>query len=205
MEPEQVLELISSAPERYESVRAALRYLGDGPVHKEIRERIVRRAFRVSSEEAPEHPFECLLVEQQLVVSARVEALDAVPEVIDRGPRLRTELTLSHKRPLLLYHHLGVGVSEFLDMTTLGLGQLVGDPENLCHLVGLVVRDDLGRLPLFPYSDEHEPKQHGVCDAQDGVDESRHVVLPLPDSYGHHTLHQEEPANRNQNEQTYQQ
>jgi hypothetical protein len=59
MEPEQVLELISSAPERYESVRAALRYLGDGPVHKEIRERIVRRAFRVSSEEAPEpvrHP-----------------------------------------------------------------------------------------------------------------------------------------------------
>jgi hypothetical protein len=59
MGPEQVLELIRSAFERYESVRAALRYLGDGPVHKEIRERIVRRAFRVSSEEAPEpvrHP-----------------------------------------------------------------------------------------------------------------------------------------------------
>jgi hypothetical protein len=59
MEPEQVLELIHSAPERYESVRAALRYLGDGPVHKEIRERIVRRAFRVSPEEASEptrHP-----------------------------------------------------------------------------------------------------------------------------------------------------
>ena len=64
MEPEQVLELIRSAPERYESVRAALRYRGDGPVHKEIRERIVRseagrQAFQVSPGEASEpirHP-----------------------------------------------------------------------------------------------------------------------------------------------------
>ena len=48
MGPEQVLELIHSAPERYESVRAALRYRGDGTVRKEIRERIVRRAFRAS-------------------------------------------------------------------------------------------------------------------------------------------------------------
>ena len=64
MEPEEILELIHSAPERYESVRAALRYRGDGPVHKEIRERVWRseagrRAFRVSPEEAYtplEHP-----------------------------------------------------------------------------------------------------------------------------------------------------
>ncbi len=59
IEPEQVLELIRSAPERYESVRAALRYRGDGPVHRRIRERIVRRAFRVSPEQASEpirHP-----------------------------------------------------------------------------------------------------------------------------------------------------
>ena len=34
MEPEQFLELIRSAPERYESVRAALRYRGDGAVRK---------------------------------------------------------------------------------------------------------------------------------------------------------------------------
>jgi hypothetical protein len=59
MESEQVLELIRSAPERYESVRAGLRYRGDGLVHKEIRERIVRRAFRGPSEETSEptrHP-----------------------------------------------------------------------------------------------------------------------------------------------------
>lgn len=31
MEPEAVLELMSSAPRRYETVRAALRYRGDGP------------------------------------------------------------------------------------------------------------------------------------------------------------------------------
>ena len=64
MEPEEVLELIHSAPERYETVRAALRYRGDGRVHREIRGRILRseagrRAFRVSPREASEpvrHP-----------------------------------------------------------------------------------------------------------------------------------------------------
>ncbi|MDP9410858.1 MAG: hypothetical protein M3P70_10215 [Actinomycetota bacterium] len=59
MKPEEVLELIRSASQRYESVRAALRYRGDGPTHKEIRERIARteagrRAFRVSPQEASE-------------------------------------------------------------------------------------------------------------------------------------------------------
>jgi hypothetical protein len=58
------LYLIRHAPERYETVRAALRYRGDGRVHREIRERIVRSkagrwAFQVSSREAFEpirHP-----------------------------------------------------------------------------------------------------------------------------------------------------
>jgi len=70
VESEDVLELVRSASERYESVRAALRYRGDGRVHKEIRERIGRseagrRAFRISPEEAskpirhpePDSPF----------------------------------------------------------------------------------------------------------------------------------------------------
>ena len=64
MGPEDVLELIRSAPERYESVRAALRYRGDGPTRKEIRGRIAgseagRRAFGVSLEAASDpvvHP-----------------------------------------------------------------------------------------------------------------------------------------------------
>ncbi len=59
MEPEHVLELIRSAPERYGTVRAALRYRGDGLVHKEINESIMRseagrRAFGVSAREASE-------------------------------------------------------------------------------------------------------------------------------------------------------
>ncbi len=58
MEPEQVLELIRSAPERYGTVRAALRYRGDGAVHREIRESIPhseagRRAFDVPEHETP--------------------------------------------------------------------------------------------------------------------------------------------------------
>jgi len=64
VEPEEILELIHSAPKCYECVRGALLYRGDGPVHKEIRERLVlseagRCAFRVSPKEASEpirHP-----------------------------------------------------------------------------------------------------------------------------------------------------
>lgn len=39
MEPEEVLDLMRSAPERYESVRATLRYRGDGPTIKAVRKR----------------------------------------------------------------------------------------------------------------------------------------------------------------------
>jgi hypothetical protein len=68
MEPEEVLELIRSAPERYDSVRAALRYRGDGSARKQIGERIRsseagRRAFGISPESSddqwwyPDGPF----------------------------------------------------------------------------------------------------------------------------------------------------
>ncbi len=58
MGPELVLELMRSAPERYESVRAALRYRGDGPTIKAVRERFLlseagRRTFGEPTE-APE-------------------------------------------------------------------------------------------------------------------------------------------------------
>jgi hypothetical protein len=39
--PEEVLELMRSAPERYDTVRAALRYTGDGSTIKAIRERFL--------------------------------------------------------------------------------------------------------------------------------------------------------------------
>jgi hypothetical protein len=42
VEPGEVLELVRSAPERYDSVRAALRYRGDGPTIKAVRERFLR-------------------------------------------------------------------------------------------------------------------------------------------------------------------
>ncbi len=46
MEPQEVLELMRSAPERYNSVRAALRYQGDGPTIKAVRERYLRSDAR---------------------------------------------------------------------------------------------------------------------------------------------------------------
>jgi hypothetical protein len=42
LEAKVVLELMRSAPQRYESVRAALRYRGDGPTIKTVRERFLR-------------------------------------------------------------------------------------------------------------------------------------------------------------------
>jgi hypothetical protein len=59
LEHEEVLELIGSASQRYDTVRAALRYRADGPTLKEIRERIARtesgrRAFGISPREAAE-------------------------------------------------------------------------------------------------------------------------------------------------------
>jgi hypothetical protein len=71
VQPEEVLELIGSATQRYDTVRAALRYQGDGPALKEIGERIRsseagRRTFGISPREAsaeaierwyPDRPF----------------------------------------------------------------------------------------------------------------------------------------------------
>ena len=57
MQPEEVLKLIGSAPQRYDTVRAALRYRGDGSARRVIGERIRsseagRRAFGISPESA---------------------------------------------------------------------------------------------------------------------------------------------------------
>jgi hypothetical protein len=67
VQPEEVLELIGSAPQRYDTVRAALRYRGEGSARKEISERIRsseagRRAFGISLESPnyqwyPDGPF----------------------------------------------------------------------------------------------------------------------------------------------------
>lgn len=67
MDPETVLELIRSATQRYHTVRAALRYRGDGSAREEISERIRsseagRRAFGISPDRPdyrwyPEGPF----------------------------------------------------------------------------------------------------------------------------------------------------
>lgn len=42
MQSEEVLELMRSAPERYDTVRATLRYAGDGSTIKAVRERFLR-------------------------------------------------------------------------------------------------------------------------------------------------------------------
>ena len=77
----------------------------------------------------------------------------------------------------------------------------MGDPGDLGHLTGFVVRRDLGCLPLLPHGNEYEPQQHGVGYAQDCVDEAGDVVVLLahPDRY--HALHQDQPADGEQHGQ----
>jgi len=71
------------------------------------------------------------------------------------------------------------------------------EPEDLGHLIGFFGSRGLGGIPLFPHGDEHEPKQHGVGDAQDCVDEAGHVVvLPAPLG-GEQTLHHNQPTDCN--------
>ena len=94
MQPEEVLELIRSAPERYETVRAALRYRGDGPTIKALRERYLaseagRRetggaseAFEEGEPSEPDGPFGW---------RCRVWYAGVSPE---RGGRYRLELEL---------------------------------------------------------------------------------------------------------------
>ena len=55
MQPEEVLELIRSASQRYDTVRAALRYRGDGPTIKALRERyLASEAYRRETGRSPE-------------------------------------------------------------------------------------------------------------------------------------------------------
>jgi hypothetical protein len=63
LKPQEVLELMHSAPERYDTVRAALRYRGDGPTIKVVREQfsrseVHRRTFgdRLVPSEPIRHP-----------------------------------------------------------------------------------------------------------------------------------------------------
>ena len=57
MQPEEVLELIRSAPERHDTVRAALRYRGDGPTLKALRDRyLASEAHRLETGGRPGPP-----------------------------------------------------------------------------------------------------------------------------------------------------
>ena len=54
MQPEEVLELMRSAPRRYETVRAALRYRGDGVAIKAARQRyLASELFKFETRGAP--------------------------------------------------------------------------------------------------------------------------------------------------------
>ena len=55
MQPEEVLRLINSAPQRYDTVRAALRYRGDGATMRTLRDRYrASEAYRLESGGSPD-------------------------------------------------------------------------------------------------------------------------------------------------------
>ncbi len=58
MQPEEVLELMRSAPERYDTVRAALRYRGNGSTIRAVRERFLRSEAGRRTFGGPPEPFQ---------------------------------------------------------------------------------------------------------------------------------------------------
>jgi hypothetical protein len=107
MDPESVLELIRSAPERYETVRAALRYRGDGPTIKAMRDRyLASEAHRPETGDSPEPSEEVRHPEPDGPFGwrCRVWYAKVSPE---RGVRDRVELEL----PREVYPDGGVHIS----------------------------------------------------------------------------------------------
>src|SRR5215218_4978473 len=136
--------------------------------------------------------------EDQTFLSHRVGlvSLEGCPNVVDEDPTSRARLSLLHQGPFFVDHLLGVRTGEFLDVMALGFGESMGEPEDLGQSVGLLLGRILGRIEFLPHGDDHERQQHGVDDAQDGVDEASHVVVLLAHLRGHKSLHQREPAER---------
>src|SRR5215211_9011720 len=136
--------------------------------------------------------------EDQTFLSHRVGlvSLEGRPNVVDEDPTSRARLSLLHQGPFFVDHLLGVRTGEFLDVMALGFGESMGEPEDLGQSVGLLLGRILGRIEFLPHGDDHERQQHGVDDAQDGVDEASHVVVLLAHLRGHKSLHQREPAAR---------
>ena len=107
MQPEEVLELIRSAPERYDTVRAALRYRGDGSTMRTLRDRYRKsEAYRLETGGSPDPSEEVWYPEPDgpFGWSCRVWYAKVSPE---RGVRSRLEVEL----PREVYPEGGVYIS----------------------------------------------------------------------------------------------
>src|SRR5215212_2102169 len=91
-------------------------------------------------------------------------------------------------------HLLGVGSGESLDVGALGFGQLIAQPEDLGHRVGLLLDRLGGSLVFLPHGDDHERQKHGVDHTQSRVDETSHVVVPLAQVGWNEAMDQLEPS-----------
>jgi hypothetical protein len=138
---------------------------------------------------------ERLEVECPLGVRANLQILDLQPDLIQYRPGARAGSALPYQGPLLLYHNLGVGAGQLLDVSTLGFGQPMGEPGDLGQLGGFLVDRVSGLREALPHRDDHEAQHHGV-------DGACNIVVLLTPRRWHQALHQHQPRNRNQHGQT---
>jgi hypothetical protein len=118
---------------------------------------------------------------------AGLDLLEGCPDVVDEDPPVRDlpgtlherRLALRHQGPLFVHDLLRVGSGEFLELSPFRVREPMGEPEDLGKRVGLGLHRNACTPELLPHGDDHERKQHGVDDTQDGVDEAGHVVVPL--------------------------
>jgi hypothetical protein len=107
VQPEEVLELIGSAAQRYDTVRAALRYRGDGATMRTLRDRYrATEAYRLESGGSPDPSDEVVYSEPDgpFGWSCRLWYAKVSPE---RGSRSRLEVEL----PREVYPDGGVYIS----------------------------------------------------------------------------------------------
>ena len=97
-----------------------------------------------------------LILKHLLIGRANLELPYALANLVHKRPCLGTELAVFHQGPLFLYYHPGIRLSEFLDLASLGFGQLVSKPVNFGQLVCFTVRRVPSRLVLLPHGNDHK-------------------------------------------------
>src|SRR4051812_48390938 len=90
---------------------------------------------------------------------------------------MRTRLAILHHGPFFIYHDLGIGLSELLDLESIGIGQRVSMKVKCCQSGCFLVRPFISLRISRPCANKDEPEHYGINDAKYGVNEAGNCVM----------------------------